>query len=736
MADYLENTAAPVDGAPDTDQPSQLSPGALMALLRTWWNLDWAHCSPWHTQARDDFAFIVGHGQWTDTEREVLDAQKRAPTVFNRTLILLKAIAGIEINSRHQIVFLPRGGTADERGKIKVKANETLSAASRWMDDTSDAEDHQSTAFQDCARCGMGWTEPIIGYDEDPKGLYYEQRILPWEMVWDYRAREKNLSDSQRRWRIKRTLKSTARAMFPGVADEDLNNPWTLDGDGKTIVDDPSRRHKDTSPNEAMEDDPQQEVTILHVQWWEYETFWLVAHPGAPNEPESLTHAQFDAFRQKIKEVEARAKESGVTFDFSYSAARSRRKVYRQAFVGGRVLPFSRQEGAASDQPVLVSEPQDPKGFTWQCITGEADDTKGHWFGLTALARDPQKFANLTLSQTSYIFNSAAKGGIIAEKDAFDDQQQAESTYARPEAITWARPGAVSKNKIMQKPGAGIAAGHVNMLEFAISSIRDCIGINLELLGLRDANQPGILEAQRKQAAMTILATLFDSLRRFRKLVGRIRLELIQRYLADGRMVLIKGDDGHELVQLMRQTAAGEYWVVVSDAPSSPNQKQETWAILRDMLPAFRDMLTPEVVMLILEYAPIPSELLDGLRKLAQKPPPPQVQAQQRLELAAGQADVQKDQASAEASRAKAVLDLAKAASESAEARYAAVQARIAELLAGQQQPRARLPDDTPFIEAPSVTISAAAPPAMQQPVDMPMAPELPVAESGRDRVI
>jgi hypothetical protein len=51
--------------------------------------------------------------------------------------------------------------------------------------------------------------------------------------------------------------------------------------------------------------------------------------------------------------------------------------------------------------------------------------------------------------------------------------------------------------------------------------------------------QPGILEAQRKQAAMTILAILFDSLRRFRKQVGPIRLCLIQNFLADGRLIRI-----------------------------------------------------------------------------------------------------------------------------------------------------------------------------------------------------
>ena len=67
-----------------------------------------------------------------------------------------------------------------------------------------------------------------------------------------------------------------------------------------------------------------------------------------------------------------------------------------------------------------------------------------------------------------------------------------------------------------------------------------------------DANQPGILEAQRKQAAMTILATLFDSMRRFRKINGRIRLHYIKNYLSDGRLIRIGGPDGRRIIPLLK----------------------------------------------------------------------------------------------------------------------------------------------------------------------------------------
>ena len=58
----------------------------------------------------------------------------------------------------------------------------------------------------------------------------------------------------------------------------------------------------------------------------------------------------------------------------------------------------------------------------------------------------------------------------------------------------------MSQQKIVPKPGGGLTQGHVDLMQFAITSIRACTGINLELLGQKDINQPGILETQRKQS--------------------------------------------------------------------------------------------------------------------------------------------------------------------------------------------------------------------------------------------
>src|SRR5206468_422548 len=137
---------------------------------------------------------------------------------------------------------------------------------------------------------------------------------------------------------------------------------------------------------------------------------------------------------------------------------------------------------------------------------------------------DPQRWANKWLSQSLHILNTGAKGGIIAERDAFEDTSEAEENWADPAAIVWANPGANSGGKIIPRPINQVPTQLPDLLTLAISSIRDCTGINLELLGMVEKDQPGVVEQMRKQAGMTVLASLFNSLRRYRKEQGRLML--------------------------------------------------------------------------------------------------------------------------------------------------------------------------------------------------------------------
>jgi hypothetical protein len=96
--------------------------------------------SKWREQATEDLGFVAGE-QLTEEDKQLLDEQGRPHIVFNRVETILKAIAGMEINGRHEIQFLPRNNEDTE-------VNEVLTAGSKWMADGCDAEDEQSEAFQ------------------------------------------------------------------------------------------------------------------------------------------------------------------------------------------------------------------------------------------------------------------------------------------------------------------------------------------------------------------------------------------------------------------------------------------------------------------------------------------------------------------------------------------------------------------------------------------------------------
>lgn len=603
----------------DYSRPSLLDEEGQFRTIKSWWQDDAKHTHNWRREAQEDFDFVSGK-QFSTEDEQALKDSKRVPVVFNRTLTMIKAVAGMEINGRHEISYLPRN-TQD------AAVNEVLTGASKWMADECDGEDEESEAFEHALICGMGFTEHRLDFDEEPEGKYIENGVNPIEMYWDRTARKKNLSDARRIHRVRKMPLSDALGLFPGYTASELDAVWAVglepNEPQKTLEE---RRVRDENvtayPDRA-------EVTIVQTQWWERETYWLIADPA--------TNTKATLSDDKYKVLKARAEQLGIKL----MAVKLKKKVYKQAFLGSKILE-------SGDGPL-------PDRFSFTCITGQLNHNKGVWFGLVRVMRDPAMWANKFLVQSMHILNSNAKGGILAETDAFEDQAEAEATYARPEAITWVQKGALTNKKIDKKPSAEMPTAFFELMGMAVDALKDVTGINLEMLGLKDINQPGVLEAQRKQAGMTVLATMFDSLRRMRKQVGRIRLYFIQNFLSDGRLIRIVGNDGAKVIPLVRDHTTGEYDVVVDDTPSSPNQKQANWAIIQPMLVAFKDQLMtrPDIFAMLLDYSPLPSRAVEAIKGALTQSTPDQDQ-QHQLATAAAVAKIAKDQSTADLNKSKA----------------------------------------------------------------------------------
>lgn len=636
----------------EEDKPtSRLEDDDLIARAKGFVKAATSHSKSWRDEAWGDYAMHAGQ-QWEQDDLLKLQEQGRPPITFNRIAPVIQAVAGSQVNNRQEVRFLPRGMDGDDQ------LAETATRLVDWMDDACDAEDEISHAFTDAAICGMGWTETVMDYGDDPEGVITTNRVDPLEMYWDANARKRNLSDAKefariRRWRLDAVMDEWPEAKddLEAYYDADERDHWERDA----IV---SWREPGTDydeMNRSAHHIGARLVDVLCYVWCEKRPFRLVQNPVSQKR-ELVPEAEYRKLEGKLrawaegnaedgggKKPGKQARESAKAMLTEMRSARQMRNVWFRAFICGGIV-LERSEAPVPEMPQFTA------------ITGMMDRNSGLFYGMVRSMRDPQRFANKWLSQATHLINTTSLGGWIAEEDAFTDANRFEQDKNTPGATLLVKPGALQSGKIKERTLGAFPAGQDRLLQFAISSIPDVTGINKEVLGLADREQAGVLEAQRKQAAQAILAPLFDSLRRHFKERARLMYLMLVRFVPPDRQVRVTDDGGQpQVVSPQGLPKDGlTFDVVVDEAPTSPNAKMEAWAALQPILPALMKMpLPPPFWMEVLRMSPIPASAVQKIKgtleqaqqQAAQQPPPdPKTQ----MELQGKQIDLQIKQREAE----------------------------------------------------------------------------------------
>lgn len=587
------------------------------------------HLAEWLEEARDCYDMVAGH-QWSDDDRAVLEEMNRPAVVFNRIGPVIDSVAGTEISNRQQVQYLPR-----QVGDAGV--NELLTGAAQWVRDNCDAEDEESDAFFDLIVCGLGWTETRLDYTDEPDGQVLIDRVDPLHMRYDPSAKKRNLTDKRWVQREEWLTKDDIEARWPDAEDIDCTPDLNANTDHATPHD---ATNAWLYKNDATGYDPKAgKFLVICHQWYTLETY----------------HKVIDPFTGQIAEIEhekfERVNELMLAKGILLESAKLQRKVYKQAFVCGSTV----LEKALCPSQV---------GFSFNALTGKRDRNKNVFYGLVRPMTDPQRWANKFFSQILHIINGNAKGGLMVEDGAVDNIRKLEEGWAQADSITVFNDGALSGGRVMPKPASPLPIGPERMMEFSISSIRDSSGVNLEQLGMANREQAGYLEAQRKQAGITILSSMFDSMRRYRKNQGRLLADFIKNYLSDGRLIRITGSDGSErFIPLLRQDDTMQYDVIVDEAPTSHNVKERVFGMMMQMLPVLTKMGTPIPPELV-DYMPLPSSLTEKWKAQivkSQNDPMKQQMGQMhaQLQMAGQQAEVRERNASAGLKEAQAQTTMA-----------------------------------------------------------------------------
>jgi hypothetical protein len=343
-----------------------------------------------HRASRVEFSpcHSFGSGErWSDTDKALLNAQQRPRIVSNRLLTILKAVAGMEINGRHEIPVHPLPQRGDGTKRAALRGIEVDGGGLR-------RRGREERGVRQLRHLRHGLDRNGVCYEDDPAGLYREESINPLEMYWDHSVRKKNLDGSQRLARAKEIPVRDAMQLFPGKTRQQLDAVWAIGTElDKAVKSIEQKRIRDTDQGGTGLDhyDDNAKVMIVEMQWVEREVFYLIADEETQTKLQisEKQHAHMQANAQKIQD------RLGNGIQVMPPAARMTRKVYKRAFLGNELL----QKGPA---PI--------KGrYSWACITGELDRNKGHWFGLIKTMRDPQMWANKWLSRILHILNTMAR---------------------------------------------------------------------------------------------------------------------------------------------------------------------------------------------------------------------------------------------------------------------------------------------------------------------------------------
>jgi hypothetical protein len=506
--------------------------------------------------------------------------------------------------------------------------------------------------------CGMGWTCAEMDYEVNPDGDGKVVRRDPTLMRWDPAARRKNLAD--RKW---------TQADYWMTKDA-IQERWPdADVEALTALSKPQDRKKPHDATEAWkyskdasgaEQYNDQWRVVHHVERFT-QTVFRVADPF-DGKLKSFSKSELDNLDTKLEAI-GQPK-------LSDSAQRLQQRVFWEAWVVGKVVLAC---GVAKVQ----------KDFQYQAMTCFRERETGFWFGLVRLMIDPQRYANRMASLLMSILSTGAKGGLLYETGAFVNPQKAKKDWARWDSAIELTEGAIAGQKVQPKVPVQLPQGAVDFMQFAITSIRDVTGANIEMLGMRQEDQPGIVEDMRTKAGLTILAGVFDAMRLYRKRQGIVLAEFVTKFLSDGRLIRIWGQQGQEFIPLVRNPEVTEYDVVVDESPASRDVKEKTYAVLGPMIPGLMQMQVP-IPPEVMDYLPIPESLAmqfkKGLMQKMQQPPQPpiellKIQAKGEADKQVAEFKAQADQ-QIEAVRAQAQRE-AEAARMQADIQISNVEARI-----------------------------------------------------------
>lgn len=528
----------------------------------------------------ENHQFVAGgKKQWDEKVYRARTNSGRSVWSINDCALAANAISGQQITRRFERRFL---GRSDE----DHAAAEAVTAADQKVRDVALAEHVESDKFRDLAIEGIACLEWYMDYLDDFRGSARVRGHDTWAVMFDPTAREHNLVD--REWDA--VGKWMSRHEFLGMYPDREEELERYVGNSGTWISHDDMKESARWPwlhrvHGRSVDQQRREVFVVDYQYRVREPIWIVEVPrldpatrGPQVGPTGQPLADLQALNRE-EWLDYRAdhlRQTGVEPNVVSPDMGAHRWQYRQAIIlGHKVL---------RDAPLRVGS------FTRLFLTGfpvkSMEDVE--FYGAIDYMADAQRFKNGTINLFNSLLARSMKGGMVYDPNAFQASgNELAGLVAQPFPMIPTKPGALSGGaKLWENlPVSGFPTGLEPFLELADTAVWRPLGMNPSILGsMMDMRRvsPRVLSSVA-EAASVVMSTLFNSLRLYRQMSGRLMLRFFREFYEADRLAAIVGPKraGSIPTDADQWEAFLDHDVIVDESQATTrDERAELWELL------------------------------------------------------------------------------------------------------------------------------------------------------------
>jgi hypothetical protein len=529
--------------------------------------------------------------QWTADELAVLEEREQPDTVNNQIAVVVNRLIGDLINQRFRVGYRGRNGTQDD------DVANLLSDILLYVRQTNELEFEERDMADDGFTGGMGVLDVYPTFDDLSQPEIKVRHEDPLIVFPDPDARRYDWNEDARYvCRAKWWSLEEACETYP-QADAELRR---LAGSTSSFGEDTGNSQLasvDAFKGEIYIDKNNERVRIIEVQYKKLSReSLLIIGTG-----ESTTFKE----KKEVADLLKRLDEEKVDYRI---IPRVSHVICVGVYAAGVLL-----EHTETDHKFFSLVPY----FAYRRKTGEP-------YSLITLALSMQDAINKRESKALHLLNT---NQTTFETSAIPDPNKYAEEKAKPDGMKEVANGALANQRVLETNNVELAQSQFAMHQRAQADLFAIVGLDPRM-----GQQTGELRSgaglQRKYAeASKPVATLFDNIRRSRKIFAKVVLERVQKYFTGEKTLMITDDPSKSrLVGIsadqMSRIKTGLYDVVATEFEDDPTTQDEQFRVFAETLPQ------------ILQFPPAYTEMLVNMSRIrgkdqvleilkSQKGPPP-----------------------------------------------------------------------------------------------------------------